>query len=47
MSNKCSNCGECVKENVSGCVQESDKESDTGDMDKRQSDGESGLKGGE
>ena len=40
MSNKCSNCGKCIKENISGCVQESDK----GDMDKRQSDGESELK---
>jgi hypothetical protein len=33
MSNKCSNCGKCVKENVSDCVQESARVN--GDLDKK------------
>lgn len=46
MSNTCSKCGKCIKENASGCVQES--VSDNDDMDKRQQkDSESGLKRGE
>jgi len=46
MANTCSKCGKCIKENVSGCVQEI-VSSANGDMDKRQGDGKSGLKRGE
>lgn len=45
MSNTCSKCGKCIKENASGCVQEF--VSDNDDTDKRQKDGESVLKRGE